>query len=746
MEDVMSMKTISVQEYKPFVPTKQKLGHKVINEYALVKLEKEKEFKPIFQPLKAAKRLSGIPIYAFDTENFGPNNSFSCASIVGPGGYSFFTADFGEFVSEVDRLCGKHSRKWLLLSHNLGYDLSVLDYDRQSWLRHKTNMKKLITATKDKCSMVDTCNIIPGSVAEMGESIGIPKLGDDHKLLKLVGGLSWSELSDELKMQVKEYNMRDAEIVLKGYDIRRQAIFRMFKVDLTECYTTPSASMRIFRTGFLGKTTDGLSMEDKLIQRGNLVNDYERHAYFGGRVECFDLAYHKSTIYEDINSSFPTRMLALDFPHPCKFVDFKEGETYETLKSDFPVFMVKALVDIPAQFVGPLPLRVVEQKDGSFVAWENPLNGLPNRETGTIYPTGGKIVGWWWSNELNNAVDRYGVKVLKIIEGRGYPQMLGRIFKDFIKTLSDEKNRAGAEGRPVDRQIAKLTMNSTYGKFSQSVIQTYSALQNTHDELDAVKRLAGRKGASEKVDIDENGRAFRVVSVREPDPLHVFPVWSGLITAESRIALLNERLCKNGVGNVRVLYCDTDSALYSGDRIMENIGDELGNWSLKDSGKSARVFCKKGYVYDGVLKMKGVFPSKPDAESLERMKELTSLLENGIYKDADGNPLSFLRKRPLKENEASRRGMKASVWIEVDKVITTSMKGRHSDPATGKTWTISCDEVDSGVEYYEDKQRKQSIAPRLERNLASVVKRQHAEAPREAGKRETLQETIKARA
>lgn len=194
--------------------------------------------------------------------------------------------------------------------------------------------------------------------------------------------------------------------------------------------TMASQSLKVFRT-FLRKPIRSLNSS---------VDEFVRQSYFGGRTEIFKplfMGNQKNTLKcYDVNSLYPTIMRDNDFP-----VGF-----LTTMNEYDPKMMGfwHVFVHVPENLYIP-PLGTVMTVNGTKKF---------------IFPVG-KFEGVWTTAELEYA-KKFGVKILWCKKGHVFENG-GPIFKDFIENLY--KIRLSAKPKSVDDILAKLLMNSCYGRF-----------------------------------------------------------------------------------------------------------------------------------------------------------------------------------------------------------------------------------------------------------------------------------------
>lgn len=98
---------------------------------------------------------------------------------------------------------------------------------------------------------------------------------------------------------------------------------------------------------------------------------------------------------------------------------------------------------------------------------------LPIKYQGQLVCPGGTFSGFFFSEELKFALEN-GYKILEIGQAcqftKGY-----NTFEDLIKSLNQMKVEAQLAGEPLKRNIAKLLMNSLYGRFGMHPAEGVSA-------------------------------------------------------------------------------------------------------------------------------------------------------------------------------------------------------------------------------------------------------------------------------
>lgn len=270
--------------------------------------------------------------------------------------------------------------------------------------------------------------------------------------------------------------------------------------------------------------------------RSESFDDTFRQFYFGGRVECFRTGLSKNKIVYDINSAYPFAMLK---NHPWSF-------------GYYAVFEEKEL------------------RETSFVICEGvSLGAFPYREkTGVSFPRD-EIKRKYYVT----AREYFTAKKLKAFDGdflMGYNFMQERNFEDYIKHFYGMKERA--EKKSADYLLAKLSMNSLYGKFGQN------------PRLFKETRIFKYKKLSPT--IEYGGETWNVVEIISSDlciaqktadlkPFLNVAV-SASITGAQRAYLFESLWKASGV-----CYCDTDSIICDKIEGVKIHPTELGAWDIE---------------------------------------------------------------------------------------------------------------------------------------------------------------------
>lgn len=315
------------------------------------------------------------------------------------------------------------------------------------------------------------------------------------------------------------------------------------------CSTIASQALKVYRT-FIDSEIPSLS---------ETVDQFVRQSYFGGRTEIFKPFFVQRSDVSmlrcfDVNSLYPSVMRDNDFPTRPKFTT----EVY--LENEMGFYDVE--VYVPEMYIPPLGTVYQEKNWGRF-----------------IFPTG-RFRGVWTTHELNYAVS-LGVKILKVYKGIVFHNG-GPIFKNYIETLYDirKKSKKGS----VDDMVAKLLMNSTYGRFGLQLER--EQLEFDHGQLGVEPYM--------ELKLDEQ-LSLRLVK-RDILLENTFTncAIASWVTSHARAYMHKQYM----IAPEDLYYTDTDS-LFSTHKYPQDDND-LGKLKLEYKAKSACFLLPKTYAITGL--------------------------------------------------------------------------------------------------------------------------------------------------
>lgn len=616
----------------------------------------------VLTPLK--KEVVPYHIVGFDTEDHLGTTVLYCFY---DGKDTFTTRLFEDALAYMYNYPGPV----IFVCHNLQYDLvntfKACDY---VFIDRLMFASRLIKATLTNVSgktlyFLDSGSFFPGSLYEMGQILGIDKLE----------GSAFDEKYIEI----------DAKIVYT-FMAKMQARMNMDGINMVA--TVGSMAMADFRTNYLYRN------------QGTHNTQLCLDAYFGGRVEVFYKGDYEGSIYDaDINSCYPFVMRHREYP---------DTATIEPSRISTHRFGVgKFTVRIPNNtFIPPLPYHSAE---------------------GRLFFPVGDVQGTWTYAEVRYAASR-GAIILDECIGEG-TNVACTPFVDFVDTnyaarmkaeaaislardraenifkaavkklqldaeaedmnagccpfedrlllktsrhrtmalliydLEKEKKKAS---RDYDAEFEKLfmksKMNNLYGKFSQN--RDMNEMTRQKKSVRECERL----GAHVETVL---GPFYQYVIKRAKPPVTANYMWGTYVTSYARLSLLERMNAVHDAGGT-LLYCDTDSILFYGDKakdVLEYSDTVLGAMKVKTYDFGNFVMAKGYYLCKAVEG--GYQPVKLACKGVNQIYGLSYL---------HGHPVKYEKPVKLKEglrtvyakvnldkDDAFRREHSENSWHEVTK-------------------------------------------------------------------------------
>ena len=369
---------------------------------------------------------------------------------------------------------------------------------------------------------------------------------------------SYAILPSSLKSLTNDFNVKHKKLEMdytKGlkdtnfYNYFKNDLIGLYEVleqsrELTEKLTLASNSMNIFLTDFYQK---------EYYNNSIAIDDIFRLGYMGGRVEIFKMR-GTDLHYYDINSLYPSVMKENEYP-------LIENKNYRYVNRFYPDVLgyYYCNIESPDMHIPLLPYRTAKGK--------------------LIFPVG-KWQGWYYSPEILKARELgYDISIRKgyVFEDTGY------IFRDFVNHYYNIKSHStGAK-----KAIAKLVLNSLYGKFGQ---------RHVFDEF--------------IIDDDEKARYNYIPSLnlsrrkRISYSKYQHTEIAGLITSYARLKLYS---LFEKAGMDSVYYCDTDSIITSS---LMKTSSALGDIKEEADIEEFIALSPKVYAYTESNKEKVVIKAK----------------------------------------------------------------------------------------------------------------------------------------
>ena len=400
-----------------------------------------------------------------------------------------------------------------------------------------------------KC--IDSLKVLPFSVDAIAKSFGLPisKLSIDYK--------AYREYGHKLTQEETEYIKHDVQIMAMALKI-------LFGRGLTRM-TTASNALADFKTDY-----SKLQFRDRFPVLAHGIDKDIRQSYRGGftylKPEYADKDLGNMIVL-DVNSLYPSVMY--DEKYPIGEPVFFEGK-YKWDKK-YPLFVQMFTCKFK---VKEKHLPTIQIKHGYFFQ--------PNEYITTTYDDKLKCYKdctmCLTSVDLQLFFDQYDVFDLQYHSGYKFKVATG-IFHRYIDYWISEKIQATKDGNKPQRTIAKLMLNSLYGKF-------------------AMKTEA--KSKQPYLDPDQDVIKYRTLLPDTREGLYL-PIGC-FVTAYAR----NKTIRSAQSVYDRFVYADTDSLHLLGTELPKNLDIDpykLGAWKHESSPTRARFIRQKTYIeeIDGEL-------------------------------------------------------------------------------------------------------------------------------------------------
>lgn len=417
------------------------------------------------------------------------------------------------------------------------FNLLVTEFGAFMRMNYKNSNNKII-------EFIDSLKLLNASVSKLAKDFNLPILKGEIDYLK-----------------EREYNYVPTDNELAYIHNDTEIVARCLQIFLGEGYNKITLSSCAYDDYKKILGTDRFnSLFGKWNNGANLELDMEiRKAYRGGFCQC-NKKYINTTIkrpvwYNDVNSLYPYVMYNAKLPYgmPLEF----EGEYQQD--NEFPYYIQKIKVDMCVKDDGiPCILNKTKGVNCRYIidTQEESVAGSLVELTLTCF-------------DLELLYKNYDIYNLQFLGGYKFRVKNG-MFTEYIDKYYLMKTNADKNGNGAKRAIAKLFLNSLYGKFGQNPV---------------------RRNKKPFVDIDGKVKYYR----SNPDvakrftylPIAVF------ITAIARFKVIND-IMKIGIDNW--VYTDTDSIL-SLKRFDDNMLDdrELGKYKIEQVFKKTRVLGPKTY-------------------------------------------------------------------------------------------------------------------------------------------------------
>jgi len=540
--------------------------------------------------------------------------------------------------------------------HNLEFDLrkipEVLNIKNVKWNSTKLINGKYVVVSCKKYTLHDSWRLLPMSLRKLSQDFDLKhgKLDLWDEVQKVYPGeytdvvdfLDRCDVDDELFVRYLDYDVLSLyELINKLCDVSGIPFD-----ELIRCMSTASLSKRIFKKGFKGVEfkTDTFEKTDFQYLTKNKwwsttaeikqnhsnepltyieLENKIRESYFGGRTEVFkphlkdngDIA----GFHMDVNSLYPSQMIDNEFPISApEFFTDPEDINFKFncwMRHHTGLGFIKCIVYIPKCEIPPLPVKVGK----------------------LVFPCG-YIEGTWTYNELEHAIKKYDVKIIKYKEMIHFAETF-KIFKNLISVFSEIKAQAKEDNNNALYTLSKLIMNTSYG---------WTALRR--DDKTELKDISKKEKYEDRIVNEDKELGFiEIISDVITDSIQVQV--ASYVTSYARLVLLEafEKLKEQGA---TIYYCDTDS-IVSDMLLPEEMLHEskLGLWDVE------------GVLTEGIFIQPKVYYESVDNKQKIKFK--------GVSKETQQ---TFDRKFIIKLYNKLAEGKDAEMVVEENKEILRSIK------------------------------------------------------------------------
>jgi len=495
-------------------------------------------------------------------------------------------------------------RRWyhtILTGFNINFDLNSLKFKGGFEWDVIENMGSFVFARPDNenhwnLKIIELSHFYPGlNLKKACDLVGFSNYIDKHMLGK-------DGNYDEMVLSCISHAQAAVECF---WDIQNQINDLKSNIEITPALT----AQKLFLRNYLPKKCQVFHKD-----LSNETKYFFYKSYYGGRTEVFQLGTHNHTSSIDINSSYPRSMRDEIYP---------DLMTYREKIIHTEVELIKTM----HEYEGLATVSIISPN------LNIPL--LPFKDNGKLIFPVGQFIGTYTFPELRKALS-VGYKINQVYKCGIMKREKEPLFKNYIDALYPLKHHKKY------KQIAKLMLNSLYGKFGQG--SNYNSgwflVRNTkkyeNQQVDN-KTLRIYEGLLYEyipdIPISEKGFAPKA-----------YPIISAYVTSYSRIHLYESM---HSIGFKYIYYCDTDSIYCDSAALntaiennkIEIHNNKLGAWKLEHNDITFQIKGLKHYRYnennEWKYRIKGVSNlSQPafwwhDSAVITRVRKMKSAIRNG---------------------------------------------------------------------------------------------------------------------
>lgn len=512
-----------------------------------------------------------------------------------------------DFLDEIEiwnwteELSREHD-KLLIVAHNMDYDARVCRaffyLPRLGWSPTYCVMCASCTLFvfergERKITLLDNMNLWNSSLAQLGESVGLPKLHVDFETAPT--------------RELLTYCRRDVEILVRLW----QQWFRFLdEHDLGSFgITAAKQAFNAYRHTFMSCHIG--------IHNNAVAASLARAAHHGGRTECFFVGKAPPGTYYKVDANGLYAAMMSWYPMPQKLVKVIQNATTDYLDHLLQHYLVVAEV-------------VLEARQPIYVRKISGRNAYP---TGTFFTT-------LTTPELQVALINNEIRGV----GRVVLYEPADLFSDYVAYFTPLRQEYREQGDLAKSRMCKLLRNALQGKFGQLGHKQEVIGDAPLDEIGVRRWLDAESGRS-CVDWTFGGKVIRQFSEGEPwDSLPAIPAH---VSAYGRVYMWS---LIELAGREHVFYVDTDSLIVDeeGYRNLAGMIDpsKLGYLKLEGTAAELEIGAKKDYRFGDLRTLKGIKSNAVElAPDLFEQWHFTTIKYAFAAHDLDGVTLHQVQKQ-----------------------------------------------------------------------------------------------------
>ena len=476
------------------------------------------------------------------------------------------------FNKHILKLLLEHN-SLLIAAHNIDYDFQLLGL-----IDYFNSHSEYLNLKKDVCFIGDVTYLKFSNEEEKLSIEFIDSFNFFKQSLKEIGEKMFNEKKyfSEEEYNEKDINVWNEHIKNNGYELAKNDSKLLYKLMLyLKSYKLP-----------YGVSAPSTSFKDwNMNYNKNLIIDMERfdlianEIYHGGRTEVYKRFTEIDAVSLDINSLYPYVMKK--YKYSIKFHKEIKNPEIKTIinnikKQDYNyVLLIKYKTNM---IRNPIMSKL---KEGFIDLKEN-----------TLWVTGNELLSLY--NHCNPEIIIY--RCLEFYNDD--------LFSEYIDKWYNVKKNSKNE---IEKSLAKLMLNSLYGKMGQRDIITVIKKYEEVPEIEPFKDI--------KTNIELNDKRYSLfnsyIQYNEKGNYLFAPIIASEITANARVENYEWQI-KLGLKNI--IQTDTDSFFIEKsyfnsltDFKEKYINNELGNLKI-EYDKSGIIKCNapKDYTINGVEKIKGI--------------------------------------------------------------------------------------------------------------------------------------------